>query len=226
MPPTLRGFVKFTQNDVTYAADYEKGHPGGTEAVEQIQNRHRNQNAHGVAVSGACGIIDTRKTVREDDYRTPYIRVKFYEDAGEWFYGMHIQGKIGGCGSPAMKHETWASYGDCRDAAVKELRRHAEREWDLKEKAVLRKLVRRFEDLSGYGGLFQGEWSYDEKPCQKSNFSCLVTSANRHSPYDACSIRLQTTTLFPWVRWAAKAYRLFLVPSFPAHSPRPFPCPE
>ncbi|GAB6393099.1 MAG: hypothetical protein MdMp014T_2472 [Treponematales bacterium] len=107
-----------------------------------------------MAVSGACGIIDTRKTVREDDYRTPYIRVKFYEDAGEWFYGMIIQGKRGGCGSPAMKHETWASYGDCRNAAVRELRHHAEREWDLKEKALLQKLVRQFEDLSGYGRLF------------------------------------------------------------------------
>jgi hypothetical protein len=111
-------------------------------------------NAHGVAVSGACGTIDTRKPKREDDYREPHIRVKFYEDAGEWFYGMNIQGKISGCGSPAMKHETWASYEDCRDDAMKALRRYAERERDLEEKAVLQKLVRRFEDLSGYGRLF------------------------------------------------------------------------
>jgi hypothetical protein len=77
-----------------------------------------------------------------------------HKDAGEWFYGMHIQGNTSGYGSPAMKHKTWASYEDCWEAAVREMRGFAERRWGLKEKTMRQKPVRRFEDLAGYGGLF------------------------------------------------------------------------
>jgi hypothetical protein len=112
-------------------------------------------NNCGVAVSGACRIIDTRKPDKEDDYSEPHIRVAFYEDAGKWFYGIDVNGGLSGYCNPATKRDTLASYEDCREAVVRELRTaRLRKKWDLKEKAVLLKLVRRFEELSGYGGLF------------------------------------------------------------------------